>query len=180
MLCSPRDLASSLLLVFGLAWTTSLAAEPVKRPNVIVILADDQGWGDLSLHGNPNLSTPNIDAMARDGAAIEHFYVCAVCSPTRAEFLTGRYHTRMGVHSTSTGGERFNADEQTIADAFRQAGYATAAYGKWHSGMQYPYHPNARGFDDYLRFLQRSLGQLLLADARTQRRDRHGRRVHRR
>ena len=122
------------------------------KPNVLVVLADDQGWGDLSLHGNPNLSTPNIDSIARDGAVVEHFYVCAVCSPTRAEFLTGRYHTRMGVFSTSTGGERFNADEQTIANVFRGAGYATAAYGKWHSGMQWPYHPNARGFDDYYGF----------------------------
>ncbi len=129
-----------------------LEAESPQPPNVVVILTDDQGWGDLSLHGNPNLSTPNIDALARDGAEVEHFYVCAVCSPTRAEFLTGRYHTRMGVHSTSTGGERFNADEQTIAEVFRRGGYATAAYGKWHSGMQYPYHPNARGFDDYYGF----------------------------
>ena len=133
----------------GMAWTS--ADEP-KRPNVIVILADDQGWGDLSLHGNPNLLTPNIDALARDGAQVDHFYVCAVCSPTRAEFLTGRYHSRMGVYSTSNGGERFSADEQTIADVFRKSGYATAAYGKWHSGMQYPYHPNARGFEDYYGF----------------------------
>lgn len=131
---------------------SAVGAQQPKRPNVIVILTDDQGWGDLSLHQNPNLSTPNIDAMARDGAQVEHFYVCAVCSPTRAEFLTGRYHPRMGVHSTSTGGERINADEQTIADVFRAAGYATAAYGKWHSGMQFPYHPNARGFEDYYGF----------------------------
>ncbi len=117
-----------------------------------MILTDDQGWGDLSLHGNPNLSTPNIDSLARDGAQVDHFYVCAVCSPTRAEFLTGRYHSRMGVYSTSAGGERFNSDEQTIADVFRSGGYATAAYGKWHSGMQFPYHPNARGFDDYYGF----------------------------
>lgn len=123
-----------------------------ERPNVIVILADDQGWGDLSLHDNPNLSTPNIDSLARDGAHLTNFYVCAVCSPTRAEFLTGRYHTRMGVYSTSAGGERFDSDEQTIGDVFRGAGYATAAYGKWHSGMQWPYHPNARGFDDYYGF----------------------------
>lgn len=123
-----------------------------ERPNVIVILTDDQGWGDVSFNGNPNLSTPNIDSLARDGARMDHFYVCSVCSPTRAEFLTGRYHTRMGVYSTSAGGERFNADEQTIAEAFSDAGYATAAYGKWHSGMQWPYHPNARGFDDYYGF----------------------------
>ncbi len=129
-----------------------LHAQSSDRPNVVVILSDDQGWGDLSLHDNPNLSTPNIDSLARDGAEVEHFYVCAVCSPTRAEFLTGRYHTRMGVYSTSTGGERFNLDEQTIAEVFRRGGYATAAYGKWHSGMQSPYHPNARGFDDYYGF----------------------------
>ncbi|NNE01199.1 MAG: arylsulfatase [Pirellulaceae bacterium] len=129
-----------------------VAAQPTGQPNVIVILTDDQGWGDLSLHGNPDIATPNIDSLARDGAEISHFYVCAVCSPTRAEFLTGRWHTRMGVYSTSTGGERFNADEQTIAQVFKRGGYQTAAYGKWHSGMQYPYHPNARGFDDYYGF----------------------------
>ena len=123
-----------------------------SSPNVVVFLADDQGWGDLSANGNPNIQTPSIDSLAKDGATIEHFYVCAVCSPTRAEFLTGRYHTRMGVYSTSTGGERFNSDEETIAEVFRQAGYSTAAFGKWHSGMQYPYHPNARGFDDFYGF----------------------------
>ncbi len=78
--------------------------------------------------------------------------MCAVCSPTRAEFLTGRYHPRMGVYSTSSGGERFDASEQTIAELFQHAHYATAAYGKWHSGTQWPYHPNARGFDDYYGF----------------------------
>ncbi|MDB4339106.1 arylsulfatase [bacterium] len=123
-----------------------------RPPNVVIFLADDQGWGDLSANQNPNLNTPSIDSLARDGATIEHFYVCAVCSPTRAEFLTGRYHTRSGVYSTSTGGERFNSDEETIADVFQMAGYATAAFGKWHSGMQYPYHPNARGFAEYYGF----------------------------
>jgi arylsulfatase A-like enzyme len=123
-----------------------------RKPNVVVILSDDQGWGDLSLNGNTNLSTPNIDSLARDGAQFERFYVSPVCSPTRAEFLTGRYHVRGGVFSTSTGGERLDLDERTIAQAFKSAGYATAAYGKWHNGMQYPYHPNARGFDDYYGF----------------------------
>ncbi|TWT73172.1 arylsulfatase [Allorhodopirellula solitaria] len=145
-------LASFAILLPPTIESTSLHAESSASPNVIVILADDQGWGDLSLHGNPNLSTPRIDSLARDGAQLENFYVCAVCSPTRAEFLTGRYHTRMGVYSTSSGGERFDADERTIADLFDEAGYATAAYGKWHSGMQWPYHPNARGFEDYYGF----------------------------
>ena len=127
-------------------------AAAAERPNVLVILADDQGWGDLSVQGNTNLSTPRIDSLARDGAIFDRFFVCAVCSPTRAEFLTGRYHPRGGVHSTSTGGERLDLDESTIGQFFKAAGYATAAYGKWHNGSQYPYHPNARGFDDYYGF----------------------------
>jgi arylsulfatase A-like enzyme len=139
-----------LFVAFFVLFSPILTAN--DRPNIVVILTDDQGWGDLSLHGNPNLSTPRIDDLARQGAQIEHFYVCPVCSPTRAEFLTGRYHTRMGVFSTSAGGERFDADETTIADVFRGAGYATAAFGKWHNGMQHPYHPNARGFDDFYGF----------------------------
>ncbi len=122
------------------------------HPNIVVILADDQGWGDLSVSGNTNLSTPHIDSLARDGARFDHFFVCPVCSPTRAEFLTGRYHPRGGVWSTSTGGERLNLDERTIADAFQAAGYATAAFGKWHNGTQYPYHPLGRGFDEFYGF----------------------------
>lgn len=121
-------------------------------PNVVVILTDDQGWGDLSLNGNTNLSTPNIDRLAAEGIQFERFYVCPVCSPTRAEFLTGRYHPRGGVYSTSAGGERLDLDEVTIGDTFRAAGYRTAAFGKWHNGMQYPYHPNGRGFDEYYGF----------------------------
>jgi len=128
------------------------AAKANNRPNVVVILADDQGWGDLSVHGNVNLKTPNIDSLARDGALFDRFFVCAVCAPTRAEFLTGRYHSRGGVRGVSTGQERLNVDEKTIGDTFKAAGYATAAYGKWHNGTQYPYHPNARGFDDYYGF----------------------------
>lgn len=121
-------------------------------PNVIIILSDDQGWGDLSINGNTNLCTPNIDKLSANGTSFERFYVCAVCSPTRAEMLTGRYHPRGGVYSTSAGGERLDLDEKTIADVFKKAGYATAAFGKWHNGMQYPYHPNARGFDEFYGF----------------------------
>jgi arylsulfatase A-like enzyme len=123
-----------------------------RKPNIIVILSDDQGWGDLSLNGNTNLQTPTIDSLARDGASFDRFFVCAVCSPTRAEFLTGRYHARGGVYSTSSGGERLDLDEKTIADSFKAAGYATGAFGKWHNGMQYPYHPNGRGFDEFYGF----------------------------
>jgi arylsulfatase A-like enzyme len=128
------------------------AADAARKPNVVVILADDQGWGDLSVHGNTNLSTPNIDSLARDGALFDRFFVCPVCSPTRAEFLTSRYHSRGGVHSTSTGGERLNLGVATVAESFTAAGYATGAFGKWHNGSQGPYHPNARGFAEYYGF----------------------------
>ena len=127
-------------------------SEKNAPPNVILILTDDQGWGDLSISGNNNLETPNIDRLAETGVTFDRFYVSPVCSPTRAELLTGRYHPRGGVYSTSAGGERLDLDESTIADFFKKAGYTTAAYGKWHNGMQPPYHPNARGFDDFYGF----------------------------
>lgn len=126
--------------------------EDLRPPNVIVILADDQGWGDLSSSGNSNLSTPNIDGIAENGAKITHFYVSPVCSPTRAEWLTGRYHLRSGVVGTSAGRERMDLKEKTIADYFQEAGYATALFGKWHNGMQHPYHPNSRGFEEFYGF----------------------------
>ncbi len=129
----------------------SVRAESAQ-PNIVIILSDDQGWGDLSVNGNSNLATPNIDSLAKDGALFDRFYVCAVCSPTRAEFLTGRYHPRGGVTSTGGGGERLNLDEITIAQTFKSAGYATAAFGKWHNGSQFPYHPKARGFDEFYGF----------------------------
>lgn len=118
-------------------------------PNIILIVADDQGWGDLSLTGNPVVETPHLDSLARQGAFFENFYVSAVCSPTRAELLTGRYAVRGGVYSTSAGGERLDLDEITFAQILQDAGYRTGAFGKWHNGMQPPYHPNARGFEEF-------------------------------
>lgn len=135
-----------------LCFVVSALGQAPGRPNVILIMTDDQGWGDLGFNGNKNINTPNIDRLADSGVVFDRFYVCPVCSPTRAELLTGRYHVRGGVYSTSTGGERLDLDETTIAEVFKKAGYATAAYGKWHNGMQPPYHPNDRGFDDYYGF----------------------------
>ncbi|MCB1061774.1 MAG: arylsulfatase [Verrucomicrobiae bacterium] len=141
-----------LSIALAFSFSSLLSGVAAEHPNILVILTDDQGWGDLSLNGNTNLETPNIDSLARDGARFDRFYVCPVCSPTRAEFLTGRYHPRSGVYSTSAGGERMNLDEQTIAEVFKAAGYGTGAFGKWHNGMQYPYHPNGRGFDEFYGF----------------------------
>ena len=139
--------------------TQSLGAELAKRPNILIFLADDSGWGDYSVNGNTNLKTPSIDSIARGGAVLDRFYVCSVCAPTRAEFLTGRYHPRAGVRGVSTGLERLHVDEKTIADAFKAAGYATGAFGKWHNGSQWPYHPNARGFDEYYGFTSGHWGE---------------------
>lgn len=122
------------------------------KPNIVLIVTDDQGWGDLGINGNPNLKTKNIDMLAESGIQFSRFYVSPVCSPTRAEILTGRYHPRGGVYSTSQGGERLDLDETTIGDIFKSNGYNTAAYGKWHNGSQPPYHPNNRGFDEFYGF----------------------------
>ena len=103
------------------------AADAAVRPNVVIFLADDSGWGDYSHQRQQQVRTPNIDSIARGGASLDRFFVCAVCAPTRAEFLTGRYHSRGGVRGVSTGQERLNTDEKTLADAFKAAGYATGA-----------------------------------------------------
>ncbi|MBL8848808.1 MAG: arylsulfatase [Planctomycetaceae bacterium] len=129
------------------AAVTAVAADP--SPNVVVFLADDAGWGDYRCNGNRQVATPHIDSLAQEGVTLDRFYVCPVCSPTRAEFLTGRYHPRGGVRGVSVGMERLNLDERTVAEAFHEAGYATGAFGKWHNGSQWPYHPMARGFDEY-------------------------------
>ncbi|MBN9688701.1 MAG: arylsulfatase [Verrucomicrobia bacterium] len=138
---------ASLILPWLLCFHSRAPA--ADGPNIVVFLADDAGWGDFSQSGNRQVSTPNIDSIAKGGVSLDRFFVCPVCSPTRAEFLTGRYHPRGGVRGVSTGQERLNLDERTISDAFKAAGYATGAFGKWHNGSQWPYHPMARGFDEY-------------------------------
>ena len=144
----PPSPFAALALLLSAAASMS-AAETTRPPNVVVFLADDAGWGDYAINGNTSVRTPNIDSIGRGGARFDRFFVCAVCAPTRAEFLTGRYHSRGGVRGVSTGLERLNTDEKTLADAFKAAGYATGAFGKWHNGSQWPYHPQARGFDEY-------------------------------
>lgn len=143
-------LAAAVLIGFGCG---STAPEPDRAgPNFLLVLADDQGWGDLSIHGNRNLSTPNIDSLGRDGALFDRFYVGPVCSPTRAELLTGRYYPRGGVRGTSAGLERLDLDEWTVAETLSAAGYATGVFGKWHNGSQAGYHPLRRGFDVFYGF----------------------------
>lgn len=141
-----------LVAIGGLTGCGSDASTTDGQPNVLVLLADDQGWGDLGVNENSTVRTPHLDTLARQGALFEHFYVQPVCSPTRAELLTGRYHPRGGVYGTSAGEERLDLDEHTIGETFQDAGYATAVFGKWHNGSPYPYHPKARGFDTFYGF----------------------------
>ena len=138
------------VLIFLLLTVQSAASS--EHPSVLVMIADDQGWGDLSCHGNSNLATPNLDALRTQGASFERFYVQPVCAPTRAELLTACYAPRVGVRGVTAGEERLDLTVPTIADAFKAAGYRTAAFGKWHNGTQAPYHPLCRGFDSYYGF----------------------------
>jgi len=124
-----------------------------KKPNVILIMSDDQGWGDVHSHGNELLNTPVMDRLAASGARLERFYVDPVCAPTRASVLTGRYSPRTGVSGVTRGRETMRSDEVTIAQVLKSAaGYATGCFGKWHNGAHYPYHPNGKGFDEFLGF----------------------------
>ena len=138
-------------LLFCLAFAVRTTAQS-KHPNIVIILADDQGWGDLGFNGNKTVNTPNIDKLTKEGIVLDRFYVSPVCSPTRAELMTGRYHVRSGVTGTSSGFERLDLDEVTFAEVFKKNGYRTGIFGKWHNGGQAPYHPNTRGFDEFYGF----------------------------
>ena len=122
------------------------------KPNVIMILTDDQGYGDLSCHGNPWLRTPELDRLHGDGVRLTDFHVDPMCAPTRAALMTGRYSARAGVWSTLYGRYYMGLDETTIAEVFAASGYATGIFGKWHLGDTWPYRPCDRGFQETLTF----------------------------
>ncbi|NOY37865.1 MAG: arylsulfatase [Chlorobi bacterium] len=124
----------------------------INHPNVILILSDDQGWGDIHHHGNTILETPTLDRLAAEGAAFENFYVEPLCAPTRAGLLTGKYYLRTGTSWVSRGLENMDPSEITLAELFRTNGYATGCFGKWHNGAHYLQHPNQQGFDEFVGF----------------------------
>ncbi len=121
-----------------------------QRPNVVLIMTDDQGYGDLHLHGNSKIDTPTLDRLARESTRMDRFFVSPLCSFTRASLMTGRYYLRTGCASVTRGIETVRSEETTIAEVFRQAGYATGCFGKWHIGEHYPNHPKGQGFDEFL------------------------------
>ena len=120
------------------------------RPNVILVMTDDQGYGDLGCLGNDQIVTPHLDAFHKQSTRLTEFHVDPTCSPTRSALMTGRYSTRTGVWHTIMGRSFLAADETTIADVFKAAGYATGTFGKWHLGDNYPFRPQDRGFSETL------------------------------
>ncbi|MBN2578334.1 MAG: arylsulfatase [Pirellulales bacterium] len=128
------------------------AAPNAKRPNVIVLLTDDQGYGDLSCHGNPVIKTPNLDRLHSEGVRLTDFHVEPMCTPTRAQLISGVDALYSGAMNVSSGRTLLRRDLPTLADLFAQSGYRTGIFGKWHLGDTYPYRPIDRGFDTALWF----------------------------
>ena len=143
----------SILPLILLALNTSAQTErpPVagsSKPNVIIIITDDQGYGDFGATGNKIIETPNIDAMAANSVLWDNFYVSPVCSPTRASLMTGRYNHRTYCVDTWLGRSMMATEEVTMAEVLKEAGYSTGIFGKWHLGDNYPMRPMDQGFDE--------------------------------
>ncbi|MEM9644067.1 MAG: arylsulfatase, partial [Planctomycetota bacterium] len=136
------------LVLFGLSLLASVVQ--AKSPNVVLVITDDQGYGDLSCHGNPILKTPQLDRVHDESIRLTDYHVSPTCSPTRAALLTGHWTNRTGVWHTIMGRSMLRDNEVTIADVFQASGYATGMFGKWHLGDNFPYRPQDRGFDEVL------------------------------
>ena len=128
------------------------AALTAERPNVIVVMTDDQGYGDLSCHGNPIIETPHLDQLHGQSVRLTDFHVAPMCTPTRGQLMTGRDAARNGAINVSSGRTLLRAELPTLADVLGQAGYQTGIFGKWHLGDTYPYRPQDRGFQETLWF----------------------------
>lgn len=147
-------LAWWLVGVLGIGWAgripagAGVAGLTGERPNIVVVMTDDQGYGELSCHGNPILRTPNLDRLHAESARFTDFHVSPTCAPTRAALLTGRHEFRSGVTHTIAERERLDRRATTLAEVLRSAGYRTGIFGKWHLGDERAYQPDRRGFDE--------------------------------
>jgi len=131
-----------------------------RPPNVILVITDDQGYGDIGYHGNPVLQTPNLDRMARESVQLDNQHHDPLCSPSRAALLTGQYACRNGVWHVIHGRHLLNPTAVTMADIFSTNGYRTGMFGKWHLGDSYPFAPQHRGFDEALCHRGGGVGEL--------------------
>lgn len=136
-----------------------MAPDGNQRPNVIIVLTDDQGYGDLGCTGNPWIQTPNIDRFYEDSLRLSDFHVAPLCTPTRGAMMSGRRPIRNGAWATTWGRSILRRDETTLADLFQTSGYATALFGKWHLGDNYPYRPFDRGFEHVVAHKGGGVGQ---------------------
>lgn len=150
----------TLLFISWIIYGTACSSSVNDQPNVILILTDDQGYGEVGAHGNESIRTPHMDALYHEGIRLTDFHVNNVCSPSRAAIMTGKYSTSVGVWHTVGGKNLLHIEEKTMADLFRENGYNTGMVGKWHLGDNYPYRPEDRGFDEVFRIGGGSLGQV--------------------
>ena len=132
----------------------------IKSPNVIIVITDDQGYGDIGYNGNPHLITPNLDKFAGESIRFNNFNVSPVCAPTRSSLLTGRYSLRTGVTDTYNGGAIMSSNEITLAEILNDNNYKTGIFGKWHLGDNYPSRPSDQGFQESLIHLSGGIGQV--------------------
>ena len=146
-----------LYFFVGLAFCASSFA--ADRPNVVIVITDDQGYGDLSCHGNPILKTPEIDALHAESVRLKDYHVAPTCSPTRSALLTGHWTNRTGVWHTIMGRSMLRENEVTMGQVFKDNGYATGMFGKWHLGDNYPFRPEDRGFTEVMRHGGGGVGQ---------------------
>ncbi len=148
-----------VLILFVLAALPSLAAQAPARPNIVMFIMDDLGYGDLGSYGAPDAKTPNIDRIAREGIKLTDFYANASnCSPTRTGFITGRYQQRVGIESPIPSGPAGDGlglppSETSLPRLLKNQGYATGMIGKWHLGKKPEWGPNQHGFDEFWGFL---------------------------
>lgn len=145
-----KRVPAALAVIFFLL--SSLATFAAERPNVIVVMTDDQGYGEFSCHGNPLIKTPHIDRFAAESLRLTDFHVSPMCTPTRGQLMTGVDAFRNAAINVSSGRTLLRPDIPTMADTFRKAGYRTGIFGKWHLGDNYPFRPEDRGFDEALWF----------------------------
>ena len=147
------------LSIFVLTILIAVLDASAQSPNVVFIITDDQGYGDLSCHGNPVLKTPNLDQLYSESVRLTDYHVAPTCSPTRAALQTGRWSNRVGVWHTFTDRCMLYEDETTIGELFKNAGYSTGMFGKWHLGDNAPFRPKDRGYDEVLRHGGGGIGQ---------------------
>ena len=146
------DLLQYLFLWLALSASPALSQVNADRPNVIIVMTDDQGYGEFSCHGNPIANTPNIDRLARESVRLTDFHVSPMCTPTRGQLLTGLDAFRNGAINVSSGRTLLRTDCKTMAEVFRDAGYRTGLFGKWHLGDNFPFRPEDRGFEEAIWF----------------------------